>query len=79
MVRGVSAAGFAVGVLPDATGRAVDAAGSGPVVWLAATRRPDWLPAEIAACLVDFSTSVEVEVLHASYDVPGARCSTWSP
>jgi XTP/dITP diphosphohydrolase len=74
VVRGVSAAGFAVGVLPDATGRALlDAAGSGPVVWLASDEEADRLPAEIAACLVDSSTSVEVEVLHASYDVPGAR------
>ena len=66
--------GFAVGVRPDATGRALlDVAGSGPVVWLASDEEADRLPAEIAACLVDSSTSVEVKVLHASYDVPGAR------
>jgi XTP/dITP diphosphohydrolase len=74
VVRGVTAAGFAVGVEPDATGRALlDAAGSAPVVWLASDEEADRLPAEIAACLVESSTSVEVEVLHASYDVPGAR------
>jgi NTP pyrophosphatase (non-canonical NTP hydrolase) len=74
VVRGVTAAGFPVGVLPDATGRALlDAAGSEPVVWLASDEEADRLPAEIAAFLVESTTSVEVEVLHASYDVPGAR------
>ena len=74
VVRGVTAAGFAVGVLPDVTGRALlDAAGSGQVVWLASDEEADRLPAEIASVLVEDATSVEVEVLHASYDVPGAR------
>ena len=71
--RAVVAAGFDVSVVDRATGPVLlDAAGSEPVVWLASDEEADRLPGELAASLVAGS-SVGVEVLHASYDVPGAR------
>jgi XTP/dITP diphosphohydrolase len=45
---------------------------SGDVVWLASDEETTTLPAALAAELVGGS-SAEVEVMHASYDVPGAR------
>ena len=72
--RAVSAAGHTVEVLPDAAVPALLAAARhDDVVWLASDAESDRLPAELAAALVDGRDDVEVEVLHASYDVPGAR------
>lgn len=60
----------------------VVASGRGDVVWLADDEDAERLPRELATVLVDGSTGgeegpgvrgVEVEVLHGSYDVPGAR------
>jgi len=42
-------------------------------VWLADDAEADSFPSGLAAALVEGDTAVEVEVLHASYDVPGAR------
>jgi XTP/dITP diphosphohydrolase len=71
--RAVTAAGFDVSVLEGPTGPGLlDAAASAPVVWLADDAEADRLPGELAEAVVRGS-SVEVEVLHASYDVPGAR------
>ena len=79
--RAVIAAGFEVTVLDAPSGPVLlDAAASGPLVWLADDAEAERLPGELAASIVDSSTGsgrrgsgVEVEVLHASYDVPGAR------
>lgn len=74
VVHAVEAAGHPVAVLDDAsTGALLNAATSGAVVWLASDEEADRLPGELAAALVSGDTDVEVEVLHASYDVPGAR------
>ncbi len=71
--RAVTAAGFEVSVLEAPTGPALlDVAATGPIVWLADDAEADRLPGELAEAVVHGS-SVEVEVLHASYDVPGAR------
>ena len=75
--RAVSAAGHPVEVVSGPTGAALlEAARDADVVWLADDAEADRLPAEIAAALVespDEPAGVEVEVLHGSYDVPGAR------
>lgn len=42
-------------------------------VWLASDDEAERLPTTLASLLVDGDGAVEVEVLHASYDVPGAR------
>ena len=74
VVHAVEAAGHPVAVLADAsTDTLLNAATSGQVVWLASDDEADRLPGELAAALVSGDTDVEVEVLHASYDVPGAR------
>lgn len=73
LARAVGAAGHRVDVLPDATGPALLAlAEREDIVWLASDNETERLPGELAAAIVDGS-AVEVEVLHASYDVPGAR------
>jgi XTP/dITP diphosphohydrolase len=72
--RAVEAAGRPVTVLDDhSTAALLDAASSGHVVYLASDEEADRLPVELASALVSGGTTVEVEVLHASYDVPGAR------
>lgn len=71
--RAVTAAGHRVDVLPDAT--VVDLlalAASQDVVFLVSDEESDRLPGQLAAAIVD-GTATEVEVLHGSYDVPGAR------
>lgn len=77
LARAITAAGHDVGVLPDPTGDALlgaAAARPGPVVWLASDAEADRLPSELAATLVGRPDALpEVEVLHGSYDVPGAR------
>jgi XTP/dITP diphosphohydrolase len=85
--RAVAAAGHPVEVLaPVSAGALLDAARAGDVVWLADDAEAERLPAELATRLVEGSAGggddddvaaaapeVVVEVLHASYDVPGAR------
>lgn len=79
--RAVAAAGHSVEVLPAASvSDLLDEALRADVVWLASDAESDRMPTELAGALVDPSTGsgrrlddVEVEVLHASYDVPGAR------
>ncbi|MGZ4441889.1 MAG: MazG family protein [Nocardioidaceae bacterium] len=68
VVRAVRAAGHRVDVQegPELTADGPD------LVWLASDEEADRLPAQLAAAIVDGS-GPEVEVLHASYDVPGAR------
>ena len=82
LARAVVASGHPVGVLPDVTVAALLAtAADGDVVWLADDSEAEAFPAALATAIVDPSTGsegrggpdVEVEVLHASYDVPGAR------
>ena len=81
LARAVSAAGHLVDVLPDASAidlLALPGAGSQHdeqayrVVWLASDEEAEHLPPALAAAIVDGS-GPEVEVLHGSYDVPGAR------
>ena len=76
--RAVTATGLSVDVLPEASADALlAAAGSGSVVWLASDEEASWLPAELATAIVTAGETgrelPEVEVLHGSYDVPGAR------
>jgi XTP/dITP diphosphohydrolase len=80
LARAVRAAG--IGVSPLA-GRLVDLlalAGRSDVVYLTSDEEADRLPHELAALVVDQAgrsdpadPAPRVEVLHASYDVPGAR------
>lgn len=68
----VRAAGHPVEVLPDAV--VPELAGSEQkIVWLATDDEADRLPGELASLIVDRPDAGDVEVLHASYDVPGAR------
>jgi XTP/dITP diphosphohydrolase len=74
--RAVTATGHRVDVLPDAGARdLLAAAAEADVVWLATDAEADRLSASLAAAIVeaDAEDLPEVEVLHASYDVPGAR------
>ncbi len=72
--RAVTATGREVATLPEVSATSLlAAAASGPVVWLASDDEADRLPGELAAAMVAGTTEVEIEVLHASYDVPGAR------
>ena len=76
--RAVTAAGHQVDVLPDPTAAdLLDAASSGHVVWLASDEESSTLAGGLASEIVaagDGDRSLpEVEVLHGSYDVPGAR------
>jgi XTP/dITP diphosphohydrolase len=78
LARAVAASGHPVDVHPDAdvaTLLALAGDGAGDVVWLADDAEADRFPAALATALVDGpdASGVEVEVLHASYDVPGAR------
>jgi len=76
LVRAVVAAGHRVEVLPDVlstgTGALLDLSGE-RLVWLATDEEAERLPTELATALVEGDTAAEVEVLHGSYDVPGAR------
>ena len=74
LTRAVAGAGHPVDVLPDASvadllalARDVD------VVWLADDAEAERFPTELAEAIVDGADGPEIEVLHASYDVPGAR------
>jgi XTP/dITP diphosphohydrolase len=74
VARAVAAANRAVEVLATPTaGALLAAATDADVVWLATDEEADRLPAELAAVLVEGRPGPVVEVLHASYDVPGAR------
>jgi XTP/dITP diphosphohydrolase len=74
VARAVEAAVRPVTVLDEpSTSALLDLASSGDVVYLASDEEADRLPAELATALVSGDSPVEIEVLHASYDVPGAR------
>ncbi len=74
VARAVEAAGRPVTVLDEpSTAALLDLASSGDVVYLAADEEADRLPTELATALVSGDSPVEIEVLHASYDIPGAR------
>ena len=74
LARAVVAAGHPVDVLPGASvADVLAAARDDGVVWLADDAEAESFPSGLAAALVEGDGSVEVEVLHASYDVPGAR------
>jgi XTP/dITP diphosphohydrolase len=74
LTRAVAAAGHRVDVLPAA---AVDdlltAAAAADVVWLASDEEATTFPPILAGRIVADEDPPRVEVLHASYDVPGAR------
>lgn len=72
LVRAVDAAGHSVELLEASAAGLLAAARRDDVVWLASDEEADRLPTELAAALMNGS-DVEVEVLHGSYDVPGAR------
>jgi XTP/dITP diphosphohydrolase len=66
--RAVLAAGHPVETVPaPSAADLVDAARTGEVVWLADADEAERLPVLLAGA------AVEVQVLHASYDLPGAR------
>lgn len=74
LVEAVRAAGHPVEVVPSS--RAADLlalARQGDVVWLASEEEALRLPAELAVEAATGPGAVRVEVLHASYDVPGSR------
>ena len=79
VARAVSAAGHAVDVLPNVTVPALlGAARDADVVFLAGDAEADELPHLLAAAIVEggsegLGEGIEVEVLHGSYDIPGAR------
>ena len=74
VARAVEAAGRPVAVVDDpSTSALLAAASSGDVVYLASDEAADRLPTELATALVSGDSPVDIEVLHASYDVPGAR------
>ncbi len=74
LARAVSAAGHPVDVHPDATVTALlAAAAERDLVWLASDEEAERLPVALAEDIVSGGSGVEVEVLHGSYDVPGAR------
>ena len=78
LARAVSAAGHRVDVVPDASGPSLLAlAADADLVWLASDEETDRLAGSLANEVVTASETgrpvPEVEVLHASYDVPGSR------
>ncbi|MGH3508714.1 MAG: MazG family protein [Nocardioidaceae bacterium] len=68
VVRAVRSAGYPVEIVDAARLLSL----GDDAVWLASDAEAETLPTTLAAALVAGSP-VEVEVLHASYDVPGAR------
>ncbi len=73
LARAVAASGHPVDVLPEPSVAALlDLARRVRLVWLADDAEAERFPTALATAIVDGS-DVEVEVLHASYDVPGAR------
>jgi XTP/dITP diphosphohydrolase len=76
LVRAVVAAGHRVEVLPDVltagASALLDLSGE-RLVWLATDEEAERLPTGLATALVEGDIAAEVEVLHGSYDVPGAR------
>jgi XTP/dITP diphosphohydrolase len=66
LTAAVTAAGFPVEQRDSPTGL------TGNVVWLASDAESTALPLQLATALVS-GDGLELEVLHASYDVPGAR------
>ncbi|MEO5709833.1 MAG: MazG family protein [Nocardioidaceae bacterium] len=74
LARAVVASGHPVDLLPEGSVAALLAtATDGDVVWLADDAEAEAFPTALATALVDGGLGVEVEILHASYDVPGAR------
>ncbi len=76
--RAVTAAGHRVDVLPTPTASGLlEAASTEDVVWLASDEEATTLAASLASEIVAAGEGgrrlPQVEVLHASYDVPGAR------
>ena len=74
VARAVAAAGHRVDVLsPVSVDDLLSAAGDSGVVWLADDEEATSFPGVLAERIVEGEGTPEVEVLHASYDVPGAR------
>jgi XTP/dITP diphosphohydrolase len=73
LARAVSAAGLDVAAADASVRVLLESARTRDVVWLADDAESERMPGELAATLVEDDDPVEVEVLHASYDVPGAR------
>ena len=74
LFRAVTAAGHRVDVLPAASvDDLVAAAADARVVWLADDVEATSFPSALAERIVTAEDAPEVEVLHGSYDVPGAR------
>jgi XTP/dITP diphosphohydrolase len=75
LARAVAASGHRVDVLPDAgVGDLLEAARHDDVVWLADDAEAERFPSALATAIVEeVDGGVDIEVLHGSYDVPGAR------
>jgi len=76
LARVVATTGRRVDVLPEASaGALLDAAAAADVLWLASDEEASRLPTALATAVVDAGEAdlPELEVLHGSYDVPGAR------
>ncbi len=74
LFRAVTAAGHRVDVLPAASvDDLIAAAADARVVWLADDVEATSFPPALAERIVTAEAAPEVEVLHGSYDVPGAR------
>jgi len=77
LVRAVHGSGHPVDILAGAGVRdLLEAARHDDVVWLADDAEAERFPTALATAIVDADdggVDVEIEVLHASYDVPGAR------
>jgi XTP/dITP diphosphohydrolase len=69
----VGAAGVAVEVTAPDARALVRAAADGTVVWLAALDGDEALMREVGTLLVAMTDPPEVEALHGTYDLPGAR------
>ena len=75
LARAVAASGHRVDVLPEAgVGDLLEAARHDDVVWLADDAEAERFPSALATAIVEeVDGGVDIEVLHGSYDVPGAR------
>lgn len=72
--RAVTSAGRPVEVLPEpSVDDLLELAGEATVVWLASDAEATTLPRRLAERVVAGDDAPSIEVLHASYDVPGAR------